>query len=62
MNNEYAGYYENLLFVYVNEEQIKKRVEIILKRRGYWSAEIFRYYLENNDWRIEPRPFGCLLT
>ena len=44
-------------FVFGEEKDIKKQLELCLNTQGYWSGNAIRVYYDNNikDFRIESR-------
>jgi len=49
---------ESSEFLVGTDEEIKERLEEALEIQGYWSGMMYKYYLDGDNWRKEPRVFG----
>jgi len=44
--------------VFSTDEELKENVEYVIFVQGYWSGMSYKYYLDGDEWRTEPRQFG----
>lgn len=56
MLNEFLELMEDFgEYVFGNDKQIKKQLEICLNSQGYWSGNSIRVYYKDNRFSVESR-------
>lgn len=56
MLNEFLELMEDFgEYVFGDDKQIKKQLEICLNSQGYWSGNSIRVYYKNNKFSVESR-------
>lgn len=56
MLNEFLELMEDFgEYVFGDDKQIKKQLEICLNSQGYWSGNSIRVYYKNNRFSVESR-------